>query len=216
MRVDGLPWDAAQTERRKRAALALAALAFVALLLVGVMLLVLNKSGNSGAPGQAPPPPATDIRSGVPSSPASARRSSAPTRPRTAPPTRARPRPAPHHTAVVLTCTGTPACVLPGDPGGVLQALNAYRRSQGSSPVRGGASGPAQTCAVNNGDGGSCPRSYFWEPVTGHDGGEVISKIAANPDGRQFLLDPQVRSVQIGWAYLPSSRGYECAVINVY
>ncbi len=212
-----LPWETAETAQRKRAALTLGALALIAVLLVGILLVVLNKSDNShknSAPLAGPGPTRS---SGAAHAPITSQTTSQSTRPPTshrrttrAPSTKPRPR------TTKLTCNSGPVCVVPGDPGSALDALNTYRTSHGRQAVAGAVTKDAQTCAVNNGDSTSCPQSYFWEPVTGHDGTAVIAKIAGNGDGARFLLDPQVRTVRIGWAYIPSSGGYQCAVINVY
>ncbi len=213
---DGRPtWETARSAQRKRAALALGAIALVAVLVVAAMLLFVNdsSSGNgNGTDTQVAGPtdsgttaPTTQPRSSVQTSPTGATSS-----------TRATPSKQPTPKPTRVTCSTEPACTLPGDPGNTLAAVNAYRTSHGQLAIPGSVSRAAQTCAVHNGDSPPCPKSYFWEPVSGHNGNEVISKIAAKRDGAQFLLDPSVKSVHIGWAYIPSSGSYECAVVNVY
>ncbi len=208
VRDDGpiLAWESAQTVQRKRAALALGGLALAALLIVTVMLIVLRP----GHGKQAADPGTRGIGVRTPASSTATLPSSHPRSRSTAPSS----TPTPLH--AVLRCSGTPACMLPGDPGNAIKAVNSYRVRHGRAPVRASVSRAAQVCAVHSGDGASCPQSYFWEPVSGHDGASVVAKIAAKGTGGQFLLDPRVRAVQIGWAYLPSSGGYECVVVNLY
>jgi len=38
------------------------------------------------------------------------------------------------------------------------------------------------------------------------DGGET--------DGVAFLLDGKLKAIQVGWAYIPSSHSFECAIIS--
>ena len=97
-----------------------------------------------------------------------------------------------------------------------MRAVNAFRTSHGRKAVPGTTTRAAQHCAVNSGDTQACPQSYFWEPVTGHNGADVVHKIAEKSDGSQFLLDPRLKSIQVGWAYHPGAGGYECAIVNVY
>jgi hypothetical protein len=206
-----LPWEAARAAQRKRAALGLVGLAVLALVVVGGMLLLLNKSSSDGKPAAIPPPgpsQATSTSSGASQAPST----------RSASPSTASSKPAARSTspASALTCTTKPACVLPGDPGGAVAAVNAYRTSHGRKAVPGSVTRAAQKCAVANGDTPACPRTYFWEPVSGHRGTDVVDKIAAKGDGATFLLDPRVKSIAVGWAYFPSSGGYECAIVNDY
>jgi hypothetical protein len=79
--------------------------------------------------------------------------------------------------------------------------------------VSGTTTSQAQNCSLSDGGGGSCPSSYFWEPVSPQDGSAVVQKIATKTDGRSFLLDPGMKSVQIGWAY--SGGQYSCTVVAV-
>jgi hypothetical protein len=40
--------------------------------------------------------------------------------------------------------------------------------------------------------------------------------IASRSDGRAWLLDPQMTSFSVGWAYQPGGAGqYECAILKV-
>ena len=60
--------------------------------------------------------------------------------------------------------------------------------------------------------GNQCPNGFYWEPV-GRSGQQVITKIAAN-GGDSWLLDSRMTSVQVGWAYIPSSKSFECALVS--
>ena len=70
-------------------------------------------------------------------------------------------------------------------------------------------------CAASQGDASACPSSYFWEPVAGADGKEVVDKIAQHPDGPGWLLDPRIKRVEIGWK-ATGGGGWECAVLATY
>src|SRR5206468_956052 len=113
-------------------------------------------------------------------------------------------------TATTTSCSGgASSCVLEGDGGKVIDAINAYRRTNGLPPVTGTTTPQAQTCSLNSGDG-NCPTSYFWEPVTPQSGTAVVEKITSRSDGRSFLLDPSMKTMQIGWAYLGGQ--FSCTV----
>jgi hypothetical protein len=200
------------TGERKRAAVALGVLAVAALALVVVMIYVFGSSGKSGPAGPtltAPTgPPVTVTGSG--SSP---------------PPRTSSSHPHPKHTksstspasstssfSGPVSCPTSAPCSLPDDVGNVIQALNDYRTGHGVKAVSGSVTQAARDCALNNGDINSCPSGYFWEPVE-RSGTQVIQKIAAGSKGTSFLLDPSLKSVEVGWAYIPSSHGYECAVV---
>ena len=103
--------------------------------------------------------------------------------------------------------------MLQGDAGKVIQAINAYRTQNGQKTVPGSATSQAQSCSLSDGGGSSCPSSYFWEPVSPQDGSMVVQKIASRSDGRSFLLDPNMKAVQIGWAY--SGGQYSCTIVAV-
>jgi hypothetical protein len=89
--------------------------------------------------------------------------------------------------------------------------VNAYRASHGVAPVHGTVTRSAQACAVSSGN--TCPSHYFWEPV-GRSGRQVVNKIAASGGkGVGFLLDRSLRKIEVGWAYIPGSHSYECAIV---
>lgn len=195
---------------RRRAAVALGVIALAAVALVAIMLYVLGRSGgHSGAPptvagnGTGPAVVATGGHS-----------QTSPSRP--SPTTSARPSATPNTSSVVAhrtaTCPTNAPCAVPGDAGDAVQALNAYRAAHGVRAVHGTVTRAAQACAVSSGN--TCPSHYFWEPV-GRSGRQVIQKIAASGGkGVSFLLDKSMREVAVGWAYLPRSHSYECAIIR--
>jgi hypothetical protein len=104
---------------------------------------------------------------------------------------------------------------LAGDTGKLLSALNAFRSQHGVRPVSGAVTPSAIGCAASEGDASACPSSYFWEPVAGADGKQVVDKIAQHPDGTGFLLDPRIKRVEIGWK-ATGGGGWECAVVATY
>jgi hypothetical protein len=110
-----------------------------------------------------------------------------------------------------VSCPSSAPCDLPDDVGNAVRALNAYRVQHGKAAVSGRVTQAARTCAVNNGD--NCPGGYFWEPVP-RSGQAVIAKIANSGSGVGWLLDDRMTSVQVGWAYIPSSKSFECALIS--
>ena len=110
-----------------------------------------------------------------------------------------------------MSCPTSAPCSLPDDVGNAVRALNAYRTAHGKPAVRGSVTQAARTCAVSNGN--QCPSSFFWEPA-GRSGQQVIQKITANGDGVSWLLSDQMTAVQVGWAYLPASHSFECALVS--
>jgi hypothetical protein len=204
---DTQPIPAVRTGERQRAAIALGVLAIAALIVVGVMVAVLGSNNSNNAPttnGAPTGPPVSVIHQ--PSGHASGHPSGHPTKQHQ------------HHhklpprrpgNATVSCPTGSP-CDLPDDVGGAVQALNAYRAQHGKPAVRGAVTHAARTCAVTAGD--QCPNGFYWEPV-GRNGHQVIQKIAAN-GGDSWLLDERMTTVQVGWAYIPASKSFECALVS--
>jgi hypothetical protein len=214
--TSGPPYDDPDTEplrkvgtgERKRAAVALTVLAVAAAILVGVMLYVFGSSGGNDSKtpsiGANPTGPAVQVTGGGPPPSAS---SSSKSKPKPKPTTKAsstQPRSGP------VSCPTTAPCALPDDIGNAVQALNSYRTSHGQKAVTGSVTTAAKACALNSGN--NCPSNYFWEPV-GRSGNQVIQKIALQNKGTSWLLDKSMSSVEVGWAYLPSSRSFECAMI---
>jgi len=118
---------------------------------------------------------------------------------------------APTTSAPAGSCPGSAPCILPGDPGQLVVALNNLRAQHHLPAVTGTATPKAQSCAVHNGDTGSCPSTYYWEPVEAQDGKEVLTKIEGN-GGTSFLLSPTLKAIAVGWAYVPSNKTYECTL----
>jgi hypothetical protein len=176
---------------------------------VGIMVAVLGSGGNNPAPTkpQGGPTGPNVVATGGNKS------STHPPHPSKSKPkaksTRSQPTSRPRNAAV--SCPTSAPCDLPDDVGNAVRALNAYRSQHGKAPVSGKVTQAARTCAVNSGN--SCPGGYFWEPVP-RSGEEVIAKIANSGSGVSWLLDDRMTSVQVGWAYIPSSKSFECALIS--
>jgi hypothetical protein len=197
---------------RRRALWGLALLVVAALLVVGLVVLLGRSSGGRGGsngvaggagPGSGSPPAGPNTTQAATSSATSTSVTAAPTTP----------------TSSGGGCPTPAPCVVGSDDGGVVTALNAFRASHGASPVAGSTSAQAQQCALNQGDGPACVPHYAWQPVSTRDGEKVISMIASGGNGAAWLLDPQVTSVGVGWAYQPGGGGgagqYECAILKV-
>jgi hypothetical protein len=199
---DTQPLRAVGTGERQRAAIVLGVIAIVALIIVGIMVAVLGSKGNNTPTtnGQPTAPPVTHISqsnqpSGHSTKPHPKSHSTQPHSPRNNAP---------------VSCPSAAPCDLSADVGNALQALNNYRTQHGKPAVSGTVTQAARTCAVSSGN--TCPNGFYWEPV-GRSGGQVIQKIAAN-GGDSWLLDDRMTTVQIGWAYIPSSKSFECALVS--
>lgn len=110
-------------------------------------------------------------------------------------------------------CPSTAACVVNGDSGGAVAALNGFRVSRGLPAVPGSTSSQAQQCALDQGESPACAPHYAWQIVPKQDGTQVIGLIAGRD--AQWLLDPGMTSFSVGWAYVPSTRLYECAILKI-
>jgi hypothetical protein len=196
----------AESDLRRRAAWLLVMLAIVAVLLIVVISAVVstNDSGsdNNGGPGPLDSVATTpsDHPSGHPS-------------------TRHR-----HHhpgngsdgsgtgTSSVpvgqLTCPTEQTCILQGDVGNSIQAINDFRAEHGLPAVPGAVSSAAQTCAVNNGNG--CSGGWAETLLSQPDGQEAVQKI------QQFAHfdDPDMTSIGVGWAYDPGAKLYYFAIVR--
>ncbi len=201
---------------RRRAAWGLTILVLLAVLIVAVMVFVLGTSGGPSKPvgladGSTPAgastsaPPSSAQSTATSAAPANSSSTSASTTPTVARPT-----------STGSPCPSTAPCVVSGDAGQVVQALNAFRTSHGSPAVPGAVSAGAAACALGHGGGPTCQPHFSWEPVgSTQDGAKVVSLIAGRGTG--WLLDPQMSSFSVGWVYFPSGSGghYECAVLKV-
>jgi hypothetical protein len=202
---DTQPLRAVGTGERQRAAIALGVLAIVALVIVGIMVAVLGSKSNDSGPttnGNPQGPAVTVTGNSQPSNASSGpvtkhhrhHRTVSPGGPGNAP----------------VSCPSSAPCDLPDDVGKAVQALNAYRAQHGKPAVQGTVTQAARTCAVTAGN--QCPSGFYWEPVP-ESGRQVIQKIAAN-GGDSWLLDDNMTAVQVGWAYIPSSKSFECALVS--
>lgn len=206
---DTEPLRPVRAGERQRAAIALGILAIAALIVVGIMVAVLgSRSGNPAPTSIANPSGPAVTVTGGPSQPPTAQSTGQSTKPRgrhtsTQPTSRPRNHP--------VSCPTNDPCGLTDDVGNAVAALNSYRQAHGKRPVQGSVTPAARQCALSGGD--NCPGGYFWEPV-GRSGRQVIQKIAAKSDGDSFLLDDRMTRVQVGWAYLPSSHSFYCALIS--
>jgi hypothetical protein len=203
---DTQPIKAVGTGERQRAAIALGVLAIVALIVVGIMVAVLGRGSGSNSPTQnanGPKGPAVTVTGGAQPSHHQSKHSG---HKKTHHPQQPSSRPS----NAPVSCRTSSPCDLPDDVGNVVQALNAYRTSHGKAAVRGSVTQAARTCAVTSGN--SCPNGFYWEPV-GRSGQQVIQKIAAG-GGDSWLLDDRMTAVQVGWAYIPSSQSFECALVS--
>jgi hypothetical protein len=205
---DTEPLRKAGSGERKRAALVLAVLAVAALALVGVLYAVSTGDGGGGGTpttNAIPTGPAVKV-TGVASHSESSTSAKAPK-----PASKAAPSTSVHTGRV--SCPSSAPCALPDDIGDAVKALNDYRGANGRKAVTGSVTKRAKTCAVSSGDISSCPSGYYWEPV-GRSGDQVIQKIVATGSkGKAFLLDKAMTAIEVGWAYIPSSHSYECALV---
>ncbi len=76
----------------------------------------------------------------------------------------------------------------------------------------------AQQCALNQGNGPACAPHHAWQPMPTRHGTTVITMIANRSDGAAWLLDPDMTSFSLGWAYLPGAGvpgQFWCAILIV-
>lgn len=191
-----------ESDLRRRAAWLLAMLAVVAVLLVLIMTKVMGGAGSGpshnrpGALDSAVNPQSTPPTSHSASSPSHASHtrstSEAPTTP----------------AAGRTTCPGRERCILDGDVGNGLAAINAYRTKHGQPAVDGRVSKQAQQCALHNGSG--CSGGWAETFLPNPNGKAAVRKIV------EFghLLDPKVKSFEVGWAYDPGAKMYYFAIIR--
>lgn len=225
--------DAPSAEDRWRhtwAAFVLGAIAVIALGLIAFVLTTSPVHSHNAAPPllltEVPSP--TAPKSAATSASSSARRPSA--SPTTARST-ASSHPAPRTTAaaaptVVATRSSVPArpsrpvgvpcrssapCVV-GGTYQVSAALDAYRRDHGLSGVPTTVTAAAQQCAATGGDGASCGNPFAVAPESRPDGRAAIRDIGAGTGN--FLLDPGLGTVEVGWAYDPRTGQYVCALLD--
>jgi len=191
----------ADSDLRRRAAWLLAMLAAVAVLFV----IVMSQLGTADKPSHGNGPRALDSVVGQPSASISAHstHSSTSSGSHTSPgssPTGASP-------VETTTCPTQQACILQGDPGHGIAAINAYRTQHGRSPVAGRVSKKAQQCALNNGSG--CSGGWAETQLGQLEGPAAVQKILPFA----HLLD-SFKAVQVGWAFDPRGHQYYFAIIR--
>lgn len=199
--VDDSPAESEESDMRRRAAWLLVMLAVVAILFVVLMTSLLGTDGgkhnvsvnggldNSLTPSASAPAPTSHHPRRTSSAPNHTKSSSS----------------APTGTT---TCPTSAPCILDSDVGHAVSAINAYRAQHQKSPIPGAVSAAAQTCALHRGNG--CSGGWAETELSTPDGVAAVAKI------QQFakLLDPQMKSIGVGWAYNPGSKTYYFVTIR--
>jgi hypothetical protein len=88
--------------------------------------------------------------------------------------------------------------------------VNDYRIDEGMGTAVGESSQDAIDCAVSKGDSCRTPASLTIESSL--NGTQAVHDIAS--DTGNFLLDRQMQSFEVGWAYDPASGRYYCAILE--
>lgn len=206
--------SAGESRLRRRAAWVLGVLVVVAGLLVTLMVLFLNSGGNGQPspkgikPLPTAPPSAAHGQHSVAStdtSHAPARRTNRPSAGSPGTPSITEPPRVVHRR---VSCPGDAPCIANGDIGNAVAAINAYRVQHGVPAVSGAVTRTAQTCAVTNGS--QCTGSWAESQVSNASGEAALRKVAPFTD----LLDRNLVSLQVGWAYDPAAHEYYFAVIS--
>lgn len=193
---------------RGRAVWGLAALAIIAGLIVVIMLAT---SGGSGRHHSGSVPSVSQLPSEPPSGTATTPSTTAASTSATATATAAATSPVP--TSTGNPCGAAKSCAVPGDAGQLVAAVNRFRTTHGRAAVSGTVTPKAQQCAVAQGNGPNCEPSYAWEPVPTQDGPKAVELAAGRTQGAQWLLDPEMRSFEVGWAY--ANGQWECAILKL-
>ncbi len=186
--------NAGDSDMRRRAAWLLGLLVIVAVLIVVLILTLTHTSGGSPG-GKGPddsliaPPPSSSA------TPTPHRTTSTPQRTSSGP-------------AHPTTVNCTKLCVVDGDLGNSIGAINDYRAAHGQKRVPGTVSKSAQSCARSN--GGKCQGGWAESQVPKPTGAAALQKII--PLGK--LLDPQLKSFEVGWAYDPGASLYYFAIVR--
>jgi hypothetical protein len=188
-----------ESDLRRRAAWLLGTLAIVAVLLIVVMTKVIGTDSGSSDPQGPGALDSAIAAQATATTPHSSSAKATHRRTKTPPSSSAAGR---------ITCPGSETCVLDGDVGRGVAAINAYRTQHGQPAVPGKVSTAAQTCAVQNGNG--CSGGWAETEVAKANGALAVQKIL------QFgrLLDPNVKNFEIGWAYDPGAKMYYFAIIR--
>lgn len=196
-----------ESDLRRRAAWLLAMLGVVAVLLIVVMTTLIgsdkgpNKPSDNAGPldGALTSPHPASATHHTPSA-VGEHRSTASTTPVTATRTTAG--------AHAASCPSPSRCALPDDIGNAIAAVNIYRTQHGQPAVPGAVSPAAQACALDNGT--RCTGNWAESRVPGPDGAIAVAKLTSFA----HLLDPQLRSFGVGWAYDPGSKQYFFSIVR--
>jgi hypothetical protein len=192
-----------ESDLRRRAAWFLVMLAAVAVLFI-VVISALVKTNDGGSPGSKPG--ALDsAASSQPTKPTSAHNTQhSQSATHSSSPARSSSSPA----AGTTKCPTSQTCILQGDAGNGIGAVNAYRTQHGLPAVPGTVSPQAQACAFSNGSNcsGGWAETYLATP----NGAEAVNKMLAFA----HVLDPQMKNFGVGWAYSPSAHMYYFAIIR--
>jgi hypothetical protein len=194
-----------ESDLRRRAAWLLLMLAIVAVLLVVVISALVKTNSSSGDGGNGSGPLDNIATSPGSSSPSGH-------------------HPSTHHghrpgtsgqsdttTSVPVGQTSCPTserCILQGDVGNSAQAINTFRAQHGLTAVPTSVGPQAQSCAFHDGSG--CSGSWALTYLSTPDAQEAVQKI----DQYAHFEDPNIKSVQVGWAFDPGSKLYYFAVIR--
>jgi hypothetical protein len=188
-----------ESDLRRRAAWLLVMLAVVAILFI-VVVTALASTDGGGKDADGPGPLDNAISSSHSRTSASHHK---PTKTSTAHST---------HSSAPATgqtkCPTSQTCILAGDIGNGIQAVNDYRMQHGHPAVPGEVSAEAQTCAVHNGNG--CSGGWSETELATPDGAEAVQKILKFAK----LLDPHLTTFEVGWAYDPGAKLYYFAIIR--
>jgi len=194
--------DASDGELRRRAAWLLGMLVLVAVLVVVIMTTVLKSGKNHDGDGAVGP---DAIRSTGPatSTPAAARTSHSRTSSTAGSTTGST-----SSGTGSATCPTSAPCALDGDVGNAIPAINAYRTAHGKSAVPASVSEAAKQCALHRGNGcsGGWAETELSAPANGAQAVAKISQFAR-------FLEP-MKSIEVGWAYDPSTKTYYFSTIR--
>lgn len=199
-----------ESDLRRRAAWLLVMLAVAAVLLIVIISAVASsdKSGKSGN-GAGPGPLDSQARQSTSHSHSSAARSSSHSHPHSSTPSDSGAATGSAGSGGgQVHCPSRAACIVDGDIGNGVAAINAYRTQHGQPAVPGAVSAQAQDCAVHNGAG--CTGGWAETELSQPDGAAAVQKILKFA----HLLDPHLKSVEVGWAYDPKAKLYYFAIVR--
>jgi hypothetical protein len=117
----------------------------------------------------------------------------------------------PPHRASAGPCGPNASCII-GGAGAVPAALTDYRRAHGADGnVSAVVTEAAQRCALTRGDGPTCADPFAVARERAQNGVQAIDDIGAGYGN--WLLDPDLHAVEVGWAYDSRARSYVCVLI---